>query len=351
MKQGEECPVKRDEFMEKISEEVDMSYQELIDMSYTLGEEVLTLPNRYRSYSKSLSAFLESWAQEDLGYARIFHKDKNPYLTYKCLDPSVSSREVFEASHSAILMSGTLLPLGMYSQVLGLGKTRVVEKEYKSPFPRENRLSIIVPGVTTKYRERSEDMYQRYAKILAQILSEVPGNAAVFFPSYNILGSVAKHLPACGIRKEVLVEKQDMNKDDRIQLYRHLVDLMDGRGGVLLGVQAGSLSEGVDYANNMLDAVIIVGLPLEAPNLETKALIEYYDFVFERGWDYGYIYPAMNRVLQAAGRCIRSETDKGAIILMDERFKWRNYSKCFPFDMNFIVTDKPDIYLHKFFNR
>jgi len=78
MKQGEECPVKRDEFMEKISEEVDMSYQELIDMSYTLGEEVLTLPNRYRSYSKSLSAFLESWAQEDLGYARIFHKDKKP---------------------------------------------------------------------------------------------------------------------------------------------------------------------------------------------------------------------------------------------------------------------------------
>ena len=351
MKQGEERQVKRDEFMEKLAEEADLSYQEMVDMSHTLGEEVLTLPNRYRSYSKSLSAFLESWTQEEVGYARIFRKDKNPQLTYRCLDPSVSSRDVFEVSHSTILMSGTLLPMEMYSQVLGLDKKRVLEKEYKSPFPRGNRLSMIVPGVTTKYKDRSDEMYQKYAKMLAGALSEVPGNAAVFFPSYRILDSVGRHLVSYGLKKEILLEKQDMDKDDRIELYKRLVNLMDGKGGVLLGVQAGSLSEGVDYANNMLDAVIIVGLPLEAPNLETKALIEYYDFVFERGWDYGYIYPAMNRVLQAAGRCIRSETDKGAIILMDERFKWKNYSKCFPFDMDFIVTEMPEGYLKRFFGR
>lgn len=351
MKQGEERLVRKDEFMEKLAGEAELSYQELVDMSRDLGEEVLTLPNRYRSYSKSLSAFLESWAGEDIGYARIFRKDKNPLLTFRCLDPSVSSRDVFEASYSTILMSGTLLPLDMYSQVLGLRKERVLEKEYKSPFPRGNRLSIIVPGVTTKYKQRSDEMYLKYAKLLSEILAEVPGNAAVFFPSYRILEAVGKNLQSLGLKKDILIEKQGMDKDDRIELYRHLVNLMDGRGGVLLGVQAGSLSEGVDYANNMLDAVVIVGLPLEAPNLETKALIEYYDFVFERGWDYGYIYPAMNRVLQAAGRCIRSETDKGAIILMDERFKWKNYSKCFPFDMDFVVTEAPARYLRGFFNK
>jgi DNA excision repair protein ERCC-2 len=351
MKSGEERFVKKTEFIEKLSGEADLSYPELVDMSHTLGEEVLTLPNRYRSYSKNLSMFLESWAGEDIGYARIFRKEKNPRLTFRCLDPSVSSKDVFEVSHATILMSGTLLPLGMYSQVLGLDKKRTLEKEYKSPFPRGNRLSIIVPGVTTKFNERSDQMYQKYANILAGILAEVPGNAAVFFPSYRILEHVGRDLMAIGLKKEIILEKQEMDKDDRIELYRHLVKLMDGRGGVLLGVQAGSLSEGVDYANNMLDAVIIVGLPLEAPNLETKALIEYYDFVFERGWDYGYIYPAMNRVLQAAGRCIRSETDKGAIVLMDERFKWKNYSKCFPFDMDFIVTEVPEKYIHRFFNK
>jgi len=133
-------------------------------------------------------------------------------------------------------------------------------------------------------------------------------------------------------------------------MYNRLTALTNEKGGILAGVQAGSFSEGVDYANNLLDAVIIVGLPLEIPNLEVKSLIEYYDFKFERGWDYGYIYPAMNRALQAAGRCIRSETDRGAIILMDERFRWQNYAKCFPKDFSAIVTELPEKYVAGFFS-
>ena len=352
MKAGEERFVKKEEFVERLAQEAELSYNDLVTLSSDLAEDVLSLPNRYRSYSKTISHFLESWIKEDIGYARIFRKEKNPSLSYKCLDPSVSSKEVFDASHTAILMSGTLLPLAMYSSVLGLDPKRVIEKEYRSPFPKENRLSLIIPGVTTKYKERSDQMYQRYADILAGIIREVPGNAAVFFPSYRILESVGMHLKAHELKKDILIEKKAMDKDDRIELYRHLANLKkDKGGGILLGVQAGSLSEGVDYANNMLDAVVIVGLPLESPSLETKALIEYYDFVYERGWDYGYIFPAMNRVLQAAGRCIRSETDKGVIALMDERFKWKNYSKCFPLDMDFIVTEMPEKYVKRFFGR
>ena len=351
MKQGEERFVKKEELVERLGNEADISYKELVEMSADLAEDVLSLPNRYRSYAKTIFMFLENWEKEDIGYARIFRKEKNPHLSYICLDPSVSGKEVFDLSHSTILMSGTLLPTRMYSNVLGLGISRVTEKEYRSPFPKENRLSLIIPGVTTKYKDRSDYMFQKYAKVVAGILKEVPGNAAVFFPSYRILEVVENNLKDLGLKKEFLVEKQEMDKDDRIEIYRRLGNLMNHGGGVLLGVQAGSLSEGVDYANNMLDAVIIVGLPLETPSLETKALIEYYDFVYERGWDYGYIFPAMNRVLQAAGRCIRSETDKGAIILMDERFKWKNYSKCFPLDMEFIVTETPEKYLKRFFGK
>ena len=105
----------------------------------------------------------------------------------------------------------------------------------------------------------------------------------------------------------------------------------------------------MDFPGRMLDCVVVVGLPLEKPTLETEALINYYDFKFGRGWDYGYIYPAMNRALQAAGRCIRSETDRGVIVLMDDRFNWRNYRKCFPRDMKSIITEKPEMYVKKFF--
>jgi DNA excision repair protein ERCC-2 len=162
-----------------------------------------------------------------------------------------------------------------------------------------------------------------------------------------MLETIRAHLQAMDHGKGILAERQDMKKDDRAQLHNQLMN--SKKGTFLLGVQAGSMSEGVDYANNILSAVVVVGLPLEIPNLETKSLIEYYDFKYERGWDYGYIYPAMNRALQAAGRCIRSESDKGAIVLMDERFKWHNYSKCFPSDFEFTVSEIPEKYIKRFF--
>ncbi len=351
MVNSEEKYVKREEFINKLAEETGMKYPEFADMAEELGEEVLKIPNRYRSYSNIIAKFLKNWIKEDIGYARILRKDKFLILSYKCLDPSVSSREIFENMHSTVFMSGTLIPLDMYSSVLGLSPDRTILKEYPSPFPKKNRLVIVVPNVTTKYTKRSDLMYQRYARIISNVVREIPGNTAVFFPSYAILENVREHLAEFGLNKHILIEKQEMNKYDRVQLYSRLQNSENKSGGILMGVQAGSFSEGLDYANNLLDGVVIVGLPLNKPDLETKSLIEYYDFRFNRGWDYGYIYPAMNRALQAAGRCIRSETDRGAIILMDDRFMWRNYSKCFPRDFEFIVSEMPEKYVRKFFER
>jgi DNA excision repair protein ERCC-2 len=92
----------------------------------------------------------------------------------------------------------------------------------------------------------------------------------------------------------------------------------------------GNFGEGIDLPGDYLKGVIIVGLPLQRPDLETEALIKYYDDKFKKGWDYGYLFPAFNRALQSAGRCIRSETDKGVIIFLDERYTWKNYNRCFP---------------------
>ena len=121
-------------------------------------------------------------------------------------------------------------------------------------------------------------------------------------------------------------------------------------GSVLLAVTAGNFGEGVDLPGDLLKAVIVVGLPLQKPSLEIKELINYYDKKFQKGWDYAYIYPAIIKVLQNAGRCIRSEEDKGVIIFLDERFAWESYYKCFPTDQDIKISKLYEKKVEEFFN-
>ncbi len=351
---GDETFVKKDEFAEGVKQATGVDSDALVEDLEMLGEMVLELPNRYRSYCLNVAEFLHQWSEikDETVHARILDVYKSQtgrryQMSIKCLDPAVYSSEVFEQAHASILMSGTLLPLDMYEAVLGFKEARM--EQYHNPFPPENRLVVMTPGITTKYTQRSEYMWKKIAVNLSRIIENVPGNAAIFFPSYGIMERILGMVKING--KEVLVEKQEMKKAQRHELYKRMVHLSETDGGVLFAVQAGSFSEGMDFPGRVLDCVVVVGLPLEKPTLETEALIAYYDFKFGRGWDYGYIYPAMNRALQAAGRCIRSETDRGAIILMDDRFNWQNYKKCFPKDMNFIVTEVPEAHVGRFFGK
>ena len=122
------------------------------------------------------------------------------------------------------------------------------------------------------------------------------------------------------------------------------------KGAVLLGISTGSFGEGIDMPG-VLKAVIIVGLPLQKPNVEAKLLIDYYDDKFSKGFEYGYVLPAITKCLQNAGRCIRSETDKGAIIFLDERYAWRNYYQCFPEDWDIEVDLDYESVLNGFFDK
>ena len=121
-------------------------------------------------------------------------------------------------------------------------------------------------------------------------------------------------------------------------------------GAMLLGVANGNFAEGIDLPGDLLQAVVVVGLPLAKPDLETQSLIDYYDEKYDKGWDYGYLYPAFNTVLQSAGRCIRSEDDKGAIIFLDKRYAWNQYKRCFPPNWDLRVTQLYQRSLQKFFN-
>lgn len=282
------------------------------------------------SYVGSIAGFLEYWCGQDDGFTRILSikklRDKGEMITlsYRCLDPSIIAAPVIEKSYSTILMSGTLTPTSMYRELLGINAE---ELTLKSPFPVENRMNLIVPKTTTKYEARSPDQYKEIAKTLTDITSDVKGSVAIYFPSYYLRDEVSKSFSML-TGKTVFSEQPDMTKQEKQKFLDNFVKYKDS-GAVLLAVISGSFAEGIDLPG-VLKMVIIVGLPLQKPDLETKSLIAYYDKKFSKGWDYGYLFPAFTKAIQAAGRCIRSEKDKGIIVFLDERYSWNNYYRCFP---------------------
>jgi len=332
---GEENLIPKDVFNEKINRIND--YDEISAALEFAADEVRE--NEKSSYIGSVALFMEVWPGSDKGYARIISKKQTKYgdmisIAYRCLDPSLFTKDLIEKSYSTILMSGTLSPTSMYRDLLGFPE-KTTEKTYPSPFPEKNKLAMIIPKTTTKYTMRSDEQFSEIARICLEIINLIPGNSAIFFPSYFILEKVKENLkPKC--EKKVFVEEPGMSKETRKDLIDEFSKSKENC--VLLGVASGSFGEGVDIPGNVLKGVIVVGLPLQKPNLETKELIKYYDEKFSKGWDYGYIMPAITKALQNAGRCIRSETDKGVMIFLDERYPWPSYLKCFPEDWDLKIS-------------
>ncbi|MFC1698214.1 ATP-dependent DNA helicase, partial [Nanoarchaeota archaeon] len=323
LKPQDEKYIKKSDFIKEI--EITYDYDQMSADLHFIAEDIRE--KQKRSYIGSVASFLDAWSGEDDGFVRIINKKRSKrsnqniiILSYRCLDPSLVTTEIIEQMHSVILMSGTLTPTNMYRELLGFKDTLTIEKQFKSPFPDENRLAMVIPDTTTKYSQRSEDQFKRIAEITAEIANSTPGNSAIFFPSYYLRDQINKYFnPLC--KKSTFTENGDMTKRDKEEMLESFKKY-EKIGAVLLGCSSGNFAEGIDLPGDLLKCVVVVGLPLQSPDLETKRLIEYYDQKFKKGWDYGYLLPAFTKSLQSAGRCIRSETDKGAIIFLDERYKW-----------------------------
>ena len=341
----EEVFVEKNHFSNEISLIGD--YNKITEQFEAAATEVRE--KRKKSYIGSLARFFSLWEGEDFGYARILKREKHGIsLNYICLDPVIITEDIVRSAYSTILMSGTLSPLNMYKNLFGFDENVVCNK-YKSCFSDDNRLNVIIPDVTTQYTKRTQENFRKIAEYIVRICKQIRGNKAVFFPSYELRDNIY-YLIRDSIEDKIFLEKQDMNKEEKMKLFSEFVTNAKN-GGLLLGCQSGSMSEGLDYPGEFLKCVIIVGLPLSKPYLETQSLINYYDSKFNRGWEYGYIYPAMNRVIQSAGRCIRTETDIGVVVFMDKRFLWRNYRVVFPVDMKFYVTTEPEKYINEFLDK
>ncbi len=336
---------------EKLIAKNDFVFEEDLILKLEANSEVI-LEKKQRSALKSVANFLSSWKGPDLGFVRIVERSflrsrKTVYnIVYKCLDSSI----IFNTlnPYSMILMSGTLTPQNMYIDLLNMNKSKTVIAEYKNPFPTENRLCMIVPKTTTKFTQRSDNMYNNIAEECSKITNSIPGNSIIFFPSYDLRDRVNESFSR-KCEKTTFLEYPTLTKPEKQEILEKFKANKEN-GSVLLAASSGSYSEGIDLIG-AIKCVIVVGLPLARPDLETKELINYYDKRFAKGWDYGYIYPAIIKTIQNAGRCIRSEKDKGVIIFLDERYNLQSYKKCFPVDYNFEITLD---YLNKikdFFNR
>ena len=258
------------------------------------------------------------------------------------LDPGVVSRPILASTSGAILMSGTLFPPEMYSDLLQIPENkRILMKEYESPFLGDKRPVLIAKDVTTKFTERNFHNTERIRKHILSVVTNTPGHVAFFAPSYALLQDTlgdASWLPG------YITIKEESNRMSKRMVNGYVDDLhrerRNKRQVLLAGVLSGKLAEGVDYPNNILDAVICLGLPLAPPSARQDALKEYYvqRFGNNKAWKYTSFQPAINSIMQALGRPIRKSEDRAIIILLEKRIMMRQFRNCLPKSIELIQS-------------
>ena len=271
-----------------------------------------------RSWVHTVALTLLSWPQlEPPAYAKVATRVPRPALEAYSLDASVPARPILDC-HLSVHLSGTLAPLVEYRDALGLGeRTRLLD--VPSHFPPENRRFLFDPTVTTRFEELRSDprAIARLADRLVEVLQSLPVKTAVFFPSFELMQKVLEAGLQSQLPGNVFIEYAKIPMGD---LWRSIEGWKkDPEGTVLLGVAGGRLSEGIDYPDEELEAVVMVGIPYPRPTAKREALRRFIDATTGKGWEYTVEAPAQRAILQAVGRMIRSEHDRGIAIVLDRR--------------------------------
>lgn len=299
--------------------------------------ELLIREEKMSSQVGKIASFLERWEElDEEDYVRLIEKEMKSNKTIlnlriRCIDPSEISKEILNNSYSSVLMSATLTPLEMYKDILGIKACDMLELD--SPFEQEKQLTLVVDDVTTKYTSRSPEMFKAIAENVESILKASDGkNAIIFFPSYALMDQIMPFIKVSMLNRKILKENRMMTKEQKEQFVSDFKSStgFDTKAKVLFAVTSGSFAEGLDLPEDSLELVVVVGLPLAVPDIYTQSVIQHFEKKFRKGELYGYIIPAMNKIVQAAGRCIRTEKDRGVIVLMDNRFLYPKYGMIFP---------------------
>ena len=289
--------------------------------------------------SERLAAFITTCGQYDGSSALVLVFDKlldEPRVRSFLLDPGVVSGPLFASCRGSILMSGTLFPAEMYRDLLRLPENeerKVLAKDYDSPFLSERRPVLVAQNTTSRYTERGEINTNNIRNHVIEVLRNTPGHVALFAQSYAMLDMVLDDYRWIPWGIQIEKESSRMSKRQVAKMVDNLYQKRRTNDRVMLcGVLSGKLAEGVDYPENILDAVVCIGLPVPPPSARQKALTEYFQDKFgaNAARRYSSHQPAVNSVLQAIGRPIRKAEDRALVVILEKRIRERPYRFCIP---------------------
>ncbi len=307
--------------------------EEILEFSISVHNEKNSDGKVSRDFLGSFSEFWVKWLKsynlENYFFCytiRLVKGKKSISLEIVALDPREIVIPILKSVYTSLSLSGTVNS-SVYNNLMGLNESG---KSYNgiiadSPFQKENIKAMIVEGVDTKRDNRTPEMFEKIITKIDEVLVCTPANVGVFCASYQIL----KGLLSNGIKeiarknnKGFFNEAPGISASENNTMVDQFKAMASNGGAVLLGVCGGRNSEGEDYPGDYMNAVVVAGFPYHLPTPRVNAKIKYYDKIFRRqGWNFAYLYPAIQRANQASGRPIRKITDKGAIIFLDSRFK------------------------------
>lgn len=305
--------------------ETDRYLEECVDKE--VRETVLDFYFQVRS-------FLNIYDGLDENYVVYTEYQENGRFVLKlfCVNPAANLQKCLDKGNSAVFFSATLLPIQYYKRLLSTEKDNYAVY-IDSSFDTKKRLLMNGVDVSTRYAMRSREMYQRYATYIFRVVKAKMGNYLIFFPSYRFMEDVYQEftqlLASDEEEMELVIQQKHMDEEERENFLRAF-EMGREKSLIGFGVLGGIFSEGIDLTNEKLIGTLIIGTGLPQVCNEREILKSYFDQKGLYGFDYAYRYPGMNKVLQAAGRVIRTEDDHGVILLLDERFQREKGKEIFP---------------------
>ncbi|MBY6037774.1 ATP-dependent DNA helicase [Fictibacillus nanhaiensis] len=251
-----------------------------------------------------------------------------------CMDPSQLLFQTSKKYASRIFFSATLSPLSYFREMLGGGEEDYVIR-MPSPYEKE-QLDVFIQPLSTRFRDRDKSL-EPIVTMIGDLVHKRPGNYLIFFPSYRYMSDVYERLQEDGPPFRLIVQHPAMAEEEREEFLAHFERVGD-TSLVGFAVMGGIFSEGIDLKGDRLTGAVIIGVGLPQVGLERDTIKAYFQSTGKNGYDFSYVYPGMNKVLQAGGRVIRSEKDRGTLVLVDDRFLTRKYVEMLPEEwLDFIV--------------
>ena len=350
-------------FKEYLVQSNDGNYllDDFYDYTYkTISSFITTMQDVNKNENKEMSKELLEFYLEVNRFNKMLEFKNDQYLSYyeiakddvilhlSCLDASHFLHSSLRNLRGSVLFSATLSPIDYYVDMLG-GTRDDASLILPSPFPKENLKIIIAPNVSIRYKNRANS-YQKVADYIKEFVKNKVGNYFIFLPSYEYLYNL---MPYISIEDVDVFEQQKDMSDEEKELF--LTNFKPNPERTTLGfvIVGGAFGEGIDLVSDRLIGAVIVGIGMPKINFVSDQISAYYDKKGQSGYDYAYLNPGMNKIMQALGRVIRSETDKGAVLLIDERYLTNEYRDLFKaewrdYEVALFPTEVSDI-LQEFF--